>query len=90
MSEIDSFVVKFKNLWHSGRIATLTINSEAGKAKVTLQAKLGDAPPPPAQLPHHYCVSRNRPAQERRRHRRAELREADIAAKATEALKEKV
>ena len=89
MSEIDSFVVKFKNLWHSGRNATLTIKSKAGKAEVTLQAELGDAPHPPAQLPNHHRVSRNGPARQRRRQRRAALGEAAIAGKATEVLDEK-
>ena len=42
--EIDSFVLKFKNLLQCGKTATLTIKSDVGRAQVTLSAELGDAP----------------------------------------------
>ena len=38
MSEIDSFVFKFKNLLHSEKDATLTIKSEAGRAVLHAQS----------------------------------------------------
>ena len=45
-TEIDSFVAKFKNLWHCGQKATLKVDSENGEAVVTLTAGLGHIPPP--------------------------------------------
>ena len=33
MSEIDSFIGKFRHLWYSGKSASVFINSEAGKLK---------------------------------------------------------
>ena len=66
MSEIDNFICKFKNLLHAGKIANLTIKSEAGKALVTLTVQV-DAPlPSPA-----FKSSRNGPSRQRRRMRRA-------------------
>ena len=40
-AEIDSFILKFKNLLISGRNATLVIKSNAGKAEVSLNVDLG-------------------------------------------------
>ena len=80
MSEIDSFIGKFKHLWYSGRSASLLINSEAGKAKVTLSVELGDAPHPPA---HSQQRSRNGPARQRRRVRREVARDNDQAEEAS-------
>ena len=45
-TEIDSFVAKFKNLWHYGQKATLKVDSENGEAVVTLTAGLGHIPSP--------------------------------------------
>ena len=53
--EIDSFVAKFKTLWHAGLEASLNIEAENGKAYVTLKAGLGHIPPPP---PHDGYVPR--------------------------------
>ena len=39
--EIDSFVLKFKNLLHLEKDASLTKKSEAGRAVVTLSVELG-------------------------------------------------
>ena len=47
-TEADSFVLKFKNLWHAGVKATLTFQSDNGEAFVTLKAGLGSLPPPPS------------------------------------------
>ena len=77
MSELDSFVVKFKNLWSSGRNASLLIKSVAGKAEVKLELELGDAP---AVLPSMHELQQRRsrygPARQRRKLRRAAEREA--------------
>ena len=74
MSEIDNFIVKFKNLLNAGRNATLTIQTEAGKAEVNLYVYLGDVHLPPDQQHYHSQVYRNGPARQRRRNRRAEAR----------------
>ena len=34
---MDSFIIKFKNIWKSGRNANFTIKSNAGKAEVFLR-----------------------------------------------------
>ena len=70
LMEIDSFLTKFKNLWHAGYKASFDLKSENGKAIVTLTADLGYAPPPPAyrspvQPPRH-----RGPAYQRRQERR--------------------
>ena len=74
VSEIDSFVNKFKYLWHAGFNATLKVDTNAGQAWVSLQVGLGH-PFPPLHLPQHgrHVQRRRGPAQQRRR----EKREAD-------------
>ena len=85
MSEIDNFIVKFKNLLIAGRIGTLTIKTEAEKAAVNLHVDLGDVLLPPDQHQHHHHHgSRNGPARQRRRNRRAAEREAALAEEAEE------
>ena len=75
--EIDSFVTKFKYLWHSGSDATLKVETNAGKAWITLQVGLGQPPPPPYHPPHHYPAHhRNGPSRQRRRVRREAARRA--------------
>ena len=78
-AEIDSFILKFKNLLLSGRNATLLIKSNAGKAEVNLSVELGEIPPPPDQ--QHFQRSRNGPSRQRRRLRRAAERTASNAKK---------
>ena len=71
MAEIDSFLLKFKTLWKSGRDATLTVETHAGKAYILLRLGLGKAPklhpifpfPSPGK-------NRNGPARQRRRAKR--------------------
>ena len=54
-NEIESFVLKFKNLLLAGKNACLTMKSKDGKAFATLQLQLGDPPPtPPLASPHHH------------------------------------
>ena len=67
--EIDSFVLKFKNLLLAGVNANLTINSQAGKAILTLTAEV-DVPP---LHPRHVGAARLR-----RRERRAAERETNV------------
>ena len=76
MSEIDSFVFKFKNLLITGRNTTLKFESKAGKAEASLHVDLG-APLPPSLLRHHHHHGpRDGPSRQRRRLRRAAEREA--------------
>ena len=69
MSQLDSFIWKFKQLLHSGMNAKLEIKSEAGKAIVNLTAEVETMP----------RQSRNGPAWQRRRERRAAARAAAAA-----------
>ena len=43
--EIDSFVLKFRNLCSAGYKATLSVEAENGKASICLKADLGNIPP---------------------------------------------
>ena len=78
MSEIDNFIWKFKTLLHAGKKANLSINSEAGKALVTLTVEV-NVPPFPSKS------FRNGPSRQRRRIRRAGERAAAVIAAAEDA-----
>ena len=72
VSELDTFYFKFKNLVLAEKNATLTLNSEEGRTRVTLSVDLGHlVPHQHPQQPHH---GRNGPARRRRRERRAAAR----------------
>ena len=75
LEQLNSFIGKFLNLWHSGQDATLLVNTLAGEAVVNLRVGLGQAPLPPHQEPHHVHGT----SQQRRRQRRAEARKAEQA-----------
>ena len=66
--ELDSFILKFKNLWQAGRNATLSFKSIDGRAEAHLSVELGDAPA--------IQRSRNGPSRQLRRERRAAARKA--------------
>ena len=74
--EIDSFVHKFKTLCQGGRSASLTLSSKAGNAVINLRVDLGDLSQQGHQPHHPPRLSRNGPAQQRRRERRAAARQA--------------
>ena len=86
-SELDSFILKFKHLWHSGVNAHLDVRTHAGNAWVSLHVQLGHAPGPlhhqlyPTSAPS--SRSKNSPSRQRRRARR----EAARKEKAEEAVK---
>lgn len=85
MSELDSFILKFKHLWKTGHDAHLDIEAKAGKAWVGIRLCLADEPGPlhqPVNLPK--TISRSR---DRRRKRREAEREENIK---TESATEKV
>ena len=69
--EMESFVLKFKNLQYADYKATLTIEAENGEAVVTLKACLGGLPPPPPAYQGHGHVPpvRRPPAYFRRQER---------------------
>ena len=71
--EMDSFLLKFKNLWKYGKNANLTIKSCAGKAEIVLSVELGEPDQPQQQL---YQRSRNGQAWQRRCEKRTATREA--------------
>ena len=75
VSEIDSFVSKFKYLWHAGFDATLKVDTNAGQAWVSLQAGLGH-PFPPLHLPQYgrHVQCRSGPAQQWRSEKREAAR----------------
>ena len=70
--EIDKFVRKFKDLWHSGLDAHSDIDAHAGEAWVGLCVRVGGSP-------NTFCPksekSRDSPSRERRRVRRAAMTE---------------
>ena len=41
---MDSFILKFRNLWQAGWNAKLSLESIHGKVEVNLSVELGDAP----------------------------------------------
>ena len=76
-SEIDSFILKFRNLVHSGRNANLTFESKAGKVIIKFDVDLGRLPVVPqysSQPPSYRPRTRNGPSYQRRREKRAEAR----------------
>jgi vacuolar-type H+-ATPase subunit F/Vma7 len=77
-NEIDSFVKKYKGLCQAGRSASLNFSSNAGKVSVILRVDLGvleELHGPHGHLPPN--LSRNGPARQRRRERRAAARSAN-------------
>ena len=85
-AEIDSFILKFKNLLLTGRSATLVIKSNAGKAEVSLNVELGHVPPPSGQNQKYP----NGPSRQRRRLRRAASRVASKTEEVMEVVDEEV
>jgi hypothetical protein len=86
VTELDTFVKKFQQLWNDGLTAHLDLDTQAGNAWVGLRVQLGHAPGPP----HHHQVHpfqkvhRNveSPSRQRRRARRAAAQQTN-AVKAT-------
>ena len=75
--ELNSFITKFKQLWRSGFSAHLDVDSCDGKAWVGIRLNLGGAPDR-VHVRHHgedVQISRVSPSKERRRERRAAMRE---------------
>ena len=73
--EVDSFVTKFKHLWHAGFKATLTVEAVGGEASVVLTAGLGPIPPP-LHVPRHHAQHSRWPYRGPSYQRRQETRQA--------------
>ena len=82
--ELDTFVNKFKNLWHAGNDARLCLETKAGKATVSLHLDLGDLPQQHDQPHGRPYQRRTSPSQQRRRERRAAARLAGTEENAAE------
>ena len=78
-AEIDSFILKFKNLQYAGKKATLTFEAENGKALVSLKAELGYLSPPDHLLPTRPVTRLHRsPSYFRRQERRRQAAQAAV------------
>ena len=82
MTELDSFVYKFHQLWKAGLTVHLDVDAHAGKAWVGLRVQLGHVPGPAHHqvYPSHSKTShhpRRGPAYQRRQERRQAARAAD-------------
>ena len=86
LTELDSLICKFKQVWKSGRAAHFHLETEAGYAWVGLRVRLGQAPGPLHQGPqHHQAGNRTRDGPSRQRHRaRREAEREAATASATE------
>ena len=78
VTELDTFVHKFYQLWNAGLNAHLDVDTHAGKAWVGLRVQLGHAPGPLHHQPHPLFVQPQKktvtPSRHRRRARRAAAR----------------
>ena len=72
VTELDTFIDKFKYLWNAGLEAHLDIDTQAGQAWVGLRLRLGHPPGPHHQLPPQ--IQRNSPSRQRRRKEKNPLR----------------
>ena len=73
VTELDTFVRKFHQLWNDGLTAHLDLDTHAGYAWVGLRVRLGQVPGPPHQqlFPQQVHRKVERPARQRRRDGRA-------------------
>ena len=73
VTELQSFILKFHQLWETGVTAHLDLDTHAGQAWVALRAQLGLVPGPQFQHQLHQNVQANchrSPAYHRRQERR--------------------
>ena len=80
VSELDSFILKFKHLWQAGHVAHLDVDANAGEAWVGLRVQLGQPPGHPEHLlpSPTFSKSKNTPSRQRCRARRAAERETNV------------
>ena len=83
MTELDTFIKKFYQLWNAGLTAHLDVNTHAGTAWVGLRVQLGHAPGPPHHPPQPHALQAQKkvasPSRQRRRARRAAARLANAS-----------
>ena len=72
ISELDTFILKFKQLWKSGHDAHLDLEAKAGKAWVGIRLCLADEPGPLYQPPFNPSKMNSRSRERRRERRKAE------------------
>ena len=80
VSELDSFVGKFNQLWKSGYTAHLDLDTQAGNAWVGLRVQLGRVPPKPFHHNYQHAPPPPRyrgPSYQRRLERRRLARSQD-------------
>ena len=71
VTELDSFVQKFYQLWNAAVTAHLDVDTHAGRAWVGLRVQLGQVPAGPVHHPVHRSPHRQRgPAYQRRQEMR--------------------
>ena len=99
MTEVETFVKKFHQLWNDGVTAHLDLDTRGGEAWVGLRVHLGGHVPGPLHRPVHpfqqQVPRKESPARQRRHARRAAARQAHAeratdagAAEATEVVQE--
>jgi hypothetical protein len=71
VTELDSFLQKFQQLWKAGVTAHLDIDSHAGKAWVGLRVQLGHVPGPVQHQVHRPTHLRPHAYQRRQERRQA-------------------
>ena len=82
VTELDTFVKKFHQLWNDGITAHLDLDTHAGDAWVGLRVRLGQVPGPLHQQVHPFQQDVPRkvsPSRQRRRARRAAARQAKVS-----------
>jgi hypothetical protein len=83
VTELDTFVRKFHQLWSNGLTAHLDLDTHAGNAWVGLRVQLGQVPGPPHQqvqpFPQPVHKKGESPSRQRRRARRAAAKAASTA-----------
>ena len=85
MAELESFLVKFQNLWRSGCYATLTVDAHTGEASISLKVGLGKAPFIKPPFLFRSQKNWNGPSRQRRRAKREVAR---LSAEETDAIQE--
>ena len=76
VTEVESFVLKFKQLWKAGHSAHLDLDTHAGDAWVGLRVRLGQEPGLLHQI-QHPRKTWDGPSRQRRRARRAAARQQE-------------
>jgi hypothetical protein len=83
-TELDTFVLKFHQLWKAGHTAHLDLDTCAGKAWVGLRVQLGHVPGPPHHDLHpSFEKKKDSPSRQRRRARRAAARQNKVTEEAS-------